>query len=274
MGISAAKKAQLRIRPTRPDPLFNRANWWITSPKRATPCPGWLHGLIQRWGRSGLPTPSFHRMPRRCPPACRCPSRFITGLCGERPIRIIPDAVYVNGPDAASFNIAQFINQQGGWLYKYDAWAFSGTRTAAEIVEYVANNYSVSPKLLLALLEYQAGVFSNGSISDDIEAQIMGIDSPYRIGVYLQLARTADTLNDAYYRWREGDLIEFELADGSIVRPDPLAKRSDSGPGSFSLRRFWMLRPIMRRSGRMVLPRPTSDSLAIPGAWNRISPVR
>jgi len=137
------------------------------------------------------------------------------------PYQIIPDAVYVNGPDASAFNIAQFINQQGGWLYKYDAWAFSGTRTAAEIVDYVANNYSVSPKLLLALLEYQAGVFSNLSISNDTEAKIMGLDSPYWVGVYLQMAHAADILNDGYYRWREGDLIEFELADGSIIRPDP-----------------------------------------------------
>ena len=184
-----------------------------------------LHGLAARFNttvgeiRAANPIipPDATTMPPGMPMSIPVYYRTLWGT----PYQIIPDAVYVNGPDAASFNIAQFINQQGGWLYKYDAWAFSGTRTAAEIVEYVANNYSVSPKLLLALLEYQAGVFSNGSISDDIEAQIMGLDSPYRIGVYLQLARTADTLNDAYYRWREGDLIEFELADGSIVRPDP-----------------------------------------------------
>ena len=184
-----------------------------------------LHGLAARFNttvgeiRAANPIipPDATTMPPGMPMSIPVYYRTLWGT----PYQIIPDAVYVNGPDAASFNIAQFINQQGGWLYKYDAWAFSGTRTAAEIVEYVANNYSVSPKLLLALLEYQAGVFSNVSISDDIEAQIMGLDSPYRIGVYLQLARTADTLNDAYYRWREGDLIEFELADGSIVRPDP-----------------------------------------------------
>jgi len=184
-----------------------------------------LHGLAARFNttvgeiRAANPIipPDATTMPPGMPMSIPVYYRTLWGT----PYQIIPDAVYVNGPDAASFNIAQFINQQGGWLYKYDAWAFSGTRTAAEIVEYVANNYSVSPKLLLALLEYQAGVFSNGSISDDIEAQIMGLDSPYRIGVYLQLARSADMLNDAYYRWREGDLIEFELADGSIVRPDP-----------------------------------------------------
>jgi murein DD-endopeptidase MepM/ murein hydrolase activator NlpD len=137
------------------------------------------------------------------------------------PYQIVSDQAFVFGPDSSSFNTAQFINQRAGWFYQYEAWAFNGTRTAAEIVNYVAANYSVSPKLLLALLEYQAGVFTQPSITADAEAYLLGIDSPYTVGVYLQLARAANMLNDGYYRWREGDLIEFELADGTLMRPDP-----------------------------------------------------
>ena len=137
------------------------------------------------------------------------------------PYQIVPDTVYVNGPDAGAFNTAQFINQQGGWLYKYSAWAFGGTRSAAEIVNYVADHYSVSPKILLALLEYQAGVFSTDTIPENADDRILGLESPYWPSIYLQLLHAADALNDGYYRWREGDLIEFELADGTITRPDP-----------------------------------------------------
>jgi murein DD-endopeptidase MepM/ murein hydrolase activator NlpD len=137
------------------------------------------------------------------------------------PYQIIPDAAFVNGPDVSSFNTSQFINQQQGWFYQYEAWAFNGTRTAAEIVNYVAANYSVSPKLLLALLEYQAGIFTQPSISPDAEAYLLGVNSPFAVGVYLQLSRAANMLNDGYYQWRDGNLIEFELEDGSIVRPDP-----------------------------------------------------
>ena len=90
------------------------------------------------------------------------------------PYQIIPDAVFVDGPDAVSFNTAQFINQQPGWLSAYHAWAFQGTRTAAEIVNYVAINYSISPKLLLALLDYQSGAFSQPSISAEAEKNLLG----------------------------------------------------------------------------------------------------
>jgi LasA protease len=137
------------------------------------------------------------------------------------PYQMIPDSVFVNGPDAAGFNTQNFLAQQSGWLPGYYAWAFKGTRSAAEIVDYVAMQYAISPKLLLALLEYQGGAFSDPLVDNESETQILGLDSNYWVGVYLQLSYAANILNDGYYRWREGDLLEFELADGSLVRPDP-----------------------------------------------------
>jgi murein DD-endopeptidase MepM/ murein hydrolase activator NlpD len=137
------------------------------------------------------------------------------------PFQIVPDAVFVNGPDATTFNTALFISQHPGWLQWYDAWAFNGTRTAAEILDYVAINYSISPKILLALLDYQSGAFSRSEINVDEEYNVLGLESAYWTGVYLQLSYAANILNDGYYRWRDGTLIEFELSDGTLVRPDP-----------------------------------------------------
>ena len=62
------------------------------------------------------------------------------------PYQILPDAVFVNGPDTVPFSAAVFINQHPGWLQWYDAWAFNGTRNAAEIIDYIAINYSISPR--------------------------------------------------------------------------------------------------------------------------------
>ena len=137
------------------------------------------------------------------------------------PFQIIPDAVFVNGPDAATFDSSAFIAQSQGWINAYKAWAFSGTRTAAEIVDYIGLNYSVSPKLLLALLEYKGGAFSEPVLNPDAERNILGLESSYWTGVYLQLSYASNLLNDSYYRWRSGELLEFELADGTLVRPDP-----------------------------------------------------
>jgi len=137
------------------------------------------------------------------------------------PYQILPDSVFVNGPDAASFSSEIFIAQQQGWLRTYHAWAFKGTRTAAEIIDYVAVNYSISPKLLLALLEYQSGAFSEPFLDKEDETNLLGLISTYWTDVYLQLSYASNILNDGYYRWRDGSLIEFELKDGSLVRPDP-----------------------------------------------------
>lgn len=137
------------------------------------------------------------------------------------PFQIVPDSVFINGPDASTFKTAIFISQHPGWLQWYDAWAFKGTRSAAEIVDYVAVNYSISPKILLALLDYQSGAFTRSEIRADEEYNVLGLDSAYWTGVYLQLSYASNILNDGYYRWRAGSLIEFELADGTLVRPDP-----------------------------------------------------
>jgi len=137
------------------------------------------------------------------------------------PFQIIPDAVFVNGPDAASFDASAYIAQSDGWINSYEAWAFNGTRTAGEIVDYVGLNYSVSPKVQLALLEYIAGAFSQPNLTPSAERNVLGLSTNYWTGVYLQLSHASNLLNDSYYRWRSGDLLEFELVDGSLVRPDP-----------------------------------------------------
>jgi len=136
------------------------------------------------------------------------------------PYQILPDAAFVNGPDVSSFNTQAFIVQHQGWYSRYSAWAFDGTRNAGEIVDYVGINYSISPKILLALLDYLGGAFTDAALSGS-EKNILGLESDYWTGVYLQLSYASNLLNDAYYRWREGSLIEFELEDGSLIRPDP-----------------------------------------------------
>lgn len=137
------------------------------------------------------------------------------------PYQMLPDAAFINGPDASGFSTQEFITEHSGWIQAYNAWAFNGTRTAAEIVDYVAMQYSISPKLLLALLDFQGGAFSESDLDEGLETNILGLESRYWVGVYLQLSYASNILNDGYYRWREGELLEFDLKDGSLIRPDP-----------------------------------------------------
>ena len=68
------------------------------------------------------------------------------------PYHIIPDSAFVNGPAQIGFNTSAFVASEPGWLLKYRAYAGGEDRSGAEIVDYVATNYSISPRLLLAIL--------------------------------------------------------------------------------------------------------------------------
>ncbi len=135
------------------------------------------------------------------------------------PDHLLPDHAYVYGPTLIGFNTSAFVASQPGWLKTYRAWAGNKWRSGAEIVNYVGQNFSVSPRLLLALLEYQAGGLSQPEKPQT--RYLLGYQRVYYESVYLQLVGAANTLNNGYYGWRDGSLTEFELQDGSLIRPDP-----------------------------------------------------
>lgn len=137
------------------------------------------------------------------------------------PFQIIPDSQFVNGPLAAEFNTAKFIAENPGWLANYQEYAADANRSAAEIIDLVARDYSVSPRVLLAISEYLAGGLSRPELPADQTAYPLGHRSYRYRGYYLQLVWAANLLNNGYYGWRGGELVEFELADGTIERPDP-----------------------------------------------------
>lgn len=141
----------------------------------------------------------------------------------SNPFKIIPDASFVNGPAQVGFNTSAFVASQPGWLKNYIAYAGGEYRTGAEIVDYVATNYSLSPRLLLAVLEYAAGALTQPTLPD--KKYILGFEQPFYADApnlaYLQLVWAADTLNNGYYGWRAGNLTEFDEPDGTLIRPDP-----------------------------------------------------
>jgi len=131
----------------------------------------------------------------------------------------IPDGAFVNGPANIGFNTSAFVSDSSGWLKNYRAYAGGRNRTGAEIVDYVSTNYSVSPRLLLAILEYQGGALTQPEIPS--AKYLLGHRRAFYDSPYLQLVIAANTLNNGYYGWRGGTLTEFDLPDGSLIRPDP-----------------------------------------------------
>ena len=131
----------------------------------------------------------------------------------------IPDHAFVNGLAQIGFSTSAFVATTSGWLKDYRVYAGERTRTGAEAVDYIAQNYSVSPQLLLALLEYQGGALTQPAPPG--EDYMLGFRRVNYETPYLQLIIAANTLNNGYYNWRAGRLTELELLDETIFRPDP-----------------------------------------------------
>lgn len=135
------------------------------------------------------------------------------------PFKILPDSAFVNGPDAIGFDTVAFVAEHPGWLRDYQDYVGGRNRSGAEIVDYVATNFSVNPRLLLALLEYQARALSDQQMPET--SYVLGYEDSGYERLYLQLVWAANTLNNGYYGWRSGELTIFDFPDGRQERPDP-----------------------------------------------------
>jgi LasA protease len=133
--------------------------------------------------------------------------------------QILPDSQFVNGPAAIGFDTGAFVASHPGWLKDFRAYAGGANHSGAEIVDMVATNYSISPRVLLAILEYQTGALSR-PVPPSGNYPLGDVDYT-AAGLYLQLIWAADLLNNGYYGWRTGSLTEFEHLNGNIERPDP-----------------------------------------------------
>ncbi len=136
------------------------------------------------------------------------------------PFKILPDPLFVNGPASRDFDIASFLAFTPGWLKNVQAPFRQGTYPAAYILENIALMFSIDPRVLLALLEYQTGALSDPTPPEDLET-FLGFQDPRYRGFAIQVAHMADLLTYAYYGWRTGQLTRFWLSDGREVRPDP-----------------------------------------------------
>lgn len=137
------------------------------------------------------------------------------------PYQIIPDSLFINGPAQVDFDPAAFVDEHPGWLKFHTEYVGGQNRRGGEIVAYVATNYSVSPRLLLAIAEYQAGALSDPEPPGANDPYVLGKNDFRKEGFYRQIAWAADLLNTAYYQFRAGKLLAFEHLDGRLERPDP-----------------------------------------------------
>jgi hypothetical protein len=136
--------------------------------------------------------------------------------------QILPDSLFINGPAQSDFDTQAFVDASPGWLKDAKSFAAGKNLQGGEIIELIATNYSVSPRLLLALLEHELGALSQPQIPVYIDPDYpLGYEVLTHRGLYMQLVWAANLLNQGYYGWRVGTMSAFDLPDGSFERFDP-----------------------------------------------------
>ena len=146
--------------------------------------------------------------------------------------KIIPDSRMVRAPGSRNFDITNFIAIQPGYIRTVtdevdirleNAASFPTIESAAQVIERVSLEYSVDPRLLLAILEFRAGWLSNPQPRDDLLRRpiVSEATAPTAEGLYKQLSWAANELNRAYYGWKYRGLATLTFEDNTRILFNP-----------------------------------------------------
>jgi LasA protease len=135
---------------------------------------------------------------------------------------IIPDSELVDSPSAVGFDIQGYVNTAGGKLSTFHEYMVTvGTITGAEGVNRISLGSSISPRLLLALIQYYTGWVEGQPKPNLDEKSLLGYSDPNFPGLYQQMRLMVRDLLTGYYSWRAGTLTELTFPDGTTLRLAP-----------------------------------------------------
>ena len=130
-------------------------------------------------------------------------------------IKLIPDSELVNSPTATAFNISQFmVAHPQGYLNQYTETVDAVVMTGPQIVMRVAEQYSIHPRLLLALLDYKGGWIDEPAPAGDRLKFPLGYVRTRGDSLNVQLSWASMRLNEGYYGWQLGSRLWVRLDDG------------------------------------------------------------
>jgi murein DD-endopeptidase MepM/ murein hydrolase activator NlpD len=135
--------------------------------------------------------------------------------------KLIPDSELVYGPSTTNLDSIYASIDENSYLHYYvevvDGYLLGGP----EIVQMVAESYSINPRILLAVLHHQSG-WVKGDVSDSFTTDYpIGWYELGREGLFSQLSWAANELNRGFYRWKSGWAGPYVFSDGRVVPPGP-----------------------------------------------------
>lgn len=135
---------------------------------------------------------------------------------------LIPDSAIVHAASEIGFEAGVFLDGTEGSLRDHRQYLMlNAWNSAGDIIQLVAIENSINPKLLLALLEYQCGcVLENPEFPPSLEP-FLRAEEPPRKDLYGQLVWAVHQLSLGYYGWRAGSLTTVTLLDGVEIQVNP-----------------------------------------------------
>lgn len=133
---------------------------------------------------------------------------------------LLPDSEIVYSPTSAGFNIAETIQSAGGYLGSYSETVDGETLTGTQIVERLALDTSINPRLLLAVIEYQSGWLKGPQGNVDLQYPL-GFRASDMKGLYKELTLVCRFLTQGYYGWRDGSRVIISFKNSGSVRLTP-----------------------------------------------------
>lgn len=135
--------------------------------------------------------------------------------------RVLPDSEVVFSPSALDFNTQEYVNEAGGYLKDYKEYLSSGWANGAQVINRVAIENSINPRILLALVEYRSHwVYGQPVDMDDLDYPLGYVNSGYP-RLYHQLSWAVSQLSLGYYGWRAGIMFDLTFPNRETLRIAP-----------------------------------------------------
>ena len=144
--------------------------------------------------------------------------------------KVIPDSELVYGESLKDFDTIDVVRQFNGALQRFEETFWDGrTYTGAEVVQMVADENAVNPRLLLALLEYHGGWLTQEKVSEETKLYPIGYKDNKLDGMWEYLDWAADRLMGGYTAWPKGYLSTWSLPEDRVYRIAPTINAGTAG---------------------------------------------
>lgn len=142
-------------------------------------------------------------------------------------VQFIPDSEVVFSATSAGFDIEEYVREAGGYLATYREYLGTTAWTPSyKEIERLAYENSINPRLLLAVLDYEAG-WVRGKPENQFRTDYpLGHENFRNKGMFGQLTWAVNQLSRGYYSWRRGTITELVFIDGKKL---PLAPTLNAG---------------------------------------------